>query len=84
MFAFNPRTLSSAFAVTGALPGPNPVVHIAADVFLPGSYDVAPQGKQRTLLGYPHCRESLDLRKGKTYLIMGMSNDIFKDEQEQT
>lgn len=84
MFAFKPRTLSSVFAVTGALPGPVPVVYIAADVFFPGSYDVAPLGKQRTFLGYSHCRQSIGLQKGKTFLIMGMSNDIYKDEQEQT
>lgn len=84
MFVFKPRTLSSLFAVTGALPEPVPVVYIADDVFFPGSYDVAPLGKLRTFLGYPHCRESIALVKGKTYLIMGMSNDIYKDEQEQT
>uniref|UniRef100_A0A8C9WWG2 Anaphylatoxin-like domain-containing protein n=1 Tax=Sander lucioperca TaxID=283035 RepID=A0A8C9WWG2_SANLU len=28
-------------------------------------------GKRRTFLSYPHCRESLDLGTGKTYLIMG-------------
>lgn len=78
MFAFKPRTLSSVFAVTV------PVVYIAADVFFPGSYDVAPLGKQRTFLGYSHCRQSIGLQKGKTFLIMGMSNDIYKDEQEQT
>ncbi|TNM85908.1 hypothetical protein fugu_008179 [Takifugu bimaculatus] len=49
-----------------------------------GSSDVAPLGQLRTFLGYPHCRETIGLLKGKTYLIMGMSNDIYKDEQEQT
>eukprot|EP00066_Takifugu_rubripes_P028718 XP_011617984.1 PREDICTED: complement C3-like isoform X1 [Takifugu rubripes] len=49
-----------------------------------GSYDVAPLGQLRTFLGYPHCRQTIGLLKGKTYLIMGMSNDIYKDEQEQT
>uniref|UniRef100_A0A3Q3G355 Complement C3 n=1 Tax=Labrus bergylta TaxID=56723 RepID=A0A3Q3G355_9LABR len=46
-----------------------------------GSYDVGPRGKLRTFLSYQHCRESLDLEKGKTYLIMGTSKDIHKDEQ---
>lgn len=59
-------------------------VHIASDVLFPGSHDVGPQGKQRTFLGYTHCRESIGLAKGKTYLIMGTSRDIYKDEQEQT
>lgn len=58
--------------------------YIAADVFFSGSYDVGPQGKQRLFLGYPHCRETIGLIKGKTYLIMGMSNDIYKDDQAQT
>lgn len=82
MFAFKPRTLLSVFPVTGALPFP--VIYIAADVFFPGSYDVATLGKERTFLSYPHCRQSIGLLKGKTYLIMGMSTDIYKDEQEQT
>lgn len=58
--------------------------HIASDVLFPGSYDVGPQGKLRMFLGYPHCRDSIGLVKGKTYLIMGTSRDIHKDEQEQT
>uniref|UniRef100_A0A8D0A7R9 Complement C3-like n=1 Tax=Sander lucioperca TaxID=283035 RepID=A0A8D0A7R9_SANLU len=36
--------------------------------------------KQRTFLRYPHCRKSLDLETGKTYLIMGTSKDIDKDD----
>uniref|UniRef100_A0A4W6DX42 Complement component c3a, duplicate 5 n=1 Tax=Lates calcarifer TaxID=8187 RepID=A0A4W6DX42_LATCA len=45
--------------------------------------DVGPQGKLRTFLSFPHCREALDLRKGKNYLIMGASKDIHKDDQGQ-
>lgn len=52
--------------------------------FFPGSYDVAAQGKHRIFLAYPQCRDSINLKKGSTYLIMGMSTDIYKDDQEQT
>ncbi|KAM7418856.1 hypothetical protein PAMA_016130 [Pampus argenteus] len=45
-----------------------------------GTYDVGPQGNLRTFLSYPHCREALDLGKGKTFLIMGSSKDIHKDD----
>uniref|UniRef100_H3DL28 Complement component c3a, duplicate 5 n=1 Tax=Tetraodon nigroviridis TaxID=99883 RepID=H3DL28_TETNG len=48
-----------------------------------GSYDVGPQGKQRVFLGFPNCRKSIGLVKGKTYLIMGLSTDIYKDEKNQ-
>ncbi|XP_029003662.1 complement C3-like isoform X2 [Betta splendens] len=47
-----------------------------------GSFDVGPQGN-RTYLGYPHCRVGLGLETGKTYLIMGTSKDIYKDEKKQ-
>ncbi|XP_072240558.1 complement C3-like isoform X2 [Leuresthes tenuis] len=46
-----------------------------------GSVDLALNGKIRTFLGYIHCRELLDLRASKTYLIMGSSADIYKEEQ---
>nr|ADU33222.1 complement component c3 [Epinephelus coioides] len=54
------------------------------EVIKEGSYDVGPVNKMRTFLSYPHCRDSLDLATGKTYLIMGTSSDIHRDEQEQT
>ncbi|XP_040891542.1 complement C3-like [Toxotes jaculatrix] len=54
------------------------------DVIKEGSSDVGPQGKLRTFLSYPHCRESLDLVQGKTYLIMGTSKDIHRDDQNQS
>uniref|UniRef100_A0A8C9X2S2 Anaphylatoxin-like domain-containing protein n=1 Tax=Sander lucioperca TaxID=283035 RepID=A0A8C9X2S2_SANLU len=38
----------------------------------------------RTFLSYPHCRESLDLGTGKTYLIMGTSKDIHRDDRHQS
>ncbi|XP_047199325.1 complement C3-like [Hippoglossus stenolepis] len=53
------------------------------EVIKEGSFDVGPQGKKRTFLSYPHCRESLDLGEDRTYLIMGTSKDIHRDEQHQ-
>ncbi|KAK9519701.1 hypothetical protein VZT92_022411 [Zoarces viviparus] len=49
-----------------------------------GSKDVRPLNELRTLLSYPHCRELLDLRTGKNYLIMGTSKDIHRDDQDQS
>ncbi|XP_035993186.1 complement C3 [Fundulus heteroclitus] len=49
-----------------------------------GSIDVGPGGKLRTFLSYQHCRDTLNLVKGKTYLIMGSSKDIHRDDQKQT
>ncbi|KAK9539845.1 hypothetical protein VZT92_002334 [Zoarces viviparus] len=49
-----------------------------------GSKDVGPLNKVRTLLSYPHCREPLDLRTGNSYLIMGASTDIYRDDQAQS
>ncbi|XP_036067509.1 complement C3 isoform X2 [Oryzias melastigma] len=48
-----------------------------------GSTDVGPMGKLRIFFSYPHCREALNLVKGKTYLIMGSSGDIYRDEKQQ-
>ncbi|XP_028450258.1 complement C3-like [Perca flavescens] len=53
------------------------------EVIREGSLDVGPLNKQRRFLSYPHCRDSLDLGTGKTYLIMGMSKDIYRDDQHQ-
>ncbi|XP_029287432.1 complement C3a.1 [Cottoperca gobio] len=49
-----------------------------------GNSDVGPLNKLRTFLSYPHCRESLDLVTGKTFLIMGTSQDIHRDDQHQS
>ncbi|KAJ4921748.1 hypothetical protein JOQ06_016458 [Pogonophryne albipinna] len=49
-----------------------------------GTFDVGPLNKLRTFLSYPHCRESLDLVQGKTYLIMGTSGDVHRDDAHQT
>uniref|UniRef100_UPI0037E81A37 complement C3-like n=1 Tax=Semicossyphus pulcher TaxID=241346 RepID=UPI0037E81A37 len=46
-----------------------------------GSYDVGPRGKLRPFLSYQHCRESLGLKPEKTYLIMGTSKDIHRDDR---
>ncbi|TWW59519.1 Complement C3 [Takifugu flavidus] len=54
------------------------------EVIKSGSSDVAPQGKLRPFLSYQHCRESLGLTKGKTYLLMGSSKDIHRDDRAQT
>ncbi|XP_037619826.1 complement C3-like [Sebastes umbrosus] len=54
------------------------------EVIKEGSFDVGPLNKSRTFLSYPHCRESLDLGTGKTYLIMGSSKDIQRDDQHQS
>uniref|UniRef100_A0A672ZMY3 NTR domain-containing protein n=1 Tax=Sphaeramia orbicularis TaxID=375764 RepID=A0A672ZMY3_9TELE len=48
-----------------------------------GSYDVGPQGRLRPFLGYQHCREALDLRPNKTYLVMGTASNIHRNEQVQ-
>uniref|UniRef100_A0A3B3C6T3 NTR domain-containing protein n=1 Tax=Oryzias melastigma TaxID=30732 RepID=A0A3B3C6T3_ORYME len=49
-----------------------------------GSTDVSPKGNLREFVNYPHCREALNLVEGKTYLIMGSSGDIYRDEKQQT
>uniref|UniRef100_A0A3Q3B616 Complement C3-like n=1 Tax=Kryptolebias marmoratus TaxID=37003 RepID=A0A3Q3B616_KRYMA len=56
------------------------ILHVVKE----GSSDVGPQNKQRLFLSYPHCREVLDLEKGKTYLIMGTSKDIYADGQSRS
>ncbi|XP_053187531.1 complement C3-like [Scomber japonicus] len=49
-----------------------------------GNDDVGPLDKVRLFLSYPHCREALDLQVGKSFLIMGTSKDINRDEEHQT
>lgn len=53
-------------------------------VLITESYDGSLPGKMCTFLSSPHCREALDLRKGKTYLIMGASEGLHKDEASQS
>uniref|UniRef100_A0A665W150 NTR domain-containing protein n=1 Tax=Echeneis naucrates TaxID=173247 RepID=A0A665W150_ECHNA len=54
------------------------------DVIKEGSVDVYLQGKTRVFLSPPHCRESLDLRPGSDYLIMGASRDIQRGNTRDT
>uniref|UniRef100_UPI003AAF2771 complement C3-like n=1 Tax=Centroberyx gerrardi TaxID=166262 RepID=UPI003AAF2771 len=51
------------------------------EVIKEGSFDVGVQGQLRAFLSYPHCRETLGLGKGKDYLIMGTSRDMYRDEK---
>lgn len=46
--------------------------------------DVGPLGKLRPFLCFQHRRAALNLKKGKTYLIMGMAEDIYLDKKRQT
>ncbi|XP_036954098.1 complement C3-like [Acanthopagrus latus] len=41
-------------------------------------------GKPFRFISHPHCRAALDLRPGKTYLIMAGSKDIHRDEQSRS
>lgn len=50
----------------------------------PGSYDVGPLGQSRSFLSYAHCREYLNMVKGKTYLIMGVSKQIYRDDAQRS
>nr|XP_020511756.1 complement C3-like [Labrus bergylta] len=54
------------------------------EVIKEGNNDVAPLGKLRTFLSLMHCRASLGLTKGKTYLIMGASKYIQILQQDQS
>ena len=47
-----------------------------------GSSDKSPLGKQRIFLGYSHCRESIGLSSGKSYLIMGTLDNTEKIDDE--
>ncbi|CAL8330687.1 unnamed protein product [Lota lota] len=47
-----------------------------------GSSDKSPVGKQRTFIGYSHCRQSLGLRRDNTYLIMGTLENTEKTGDE--
>ena len=46
--------------------------------------DVGPLDKLREFLSFQHCRDGLNLKIGKTYLIMGVAQDIRKDEENQS
>ncbi|CAL8285588.1 unnamed protein product [Arctogadus glacialis] len=47
-----------------------------------GSSDKSPLGKHRIFLGYSHCRESIGLSPGKSYLIMGTLDNTEKIDDE--
>ncbi|XP_051799749.1 complement C3-like [Acanthochromis polyacanthus] len=54
------------------------------EVIKGGSLDAAPLNELRIFISHQHCREALGLQKGKTYLVMGSSEDIHSDDQRQT
>ncbi|XP_033985455.1 complement C3-like [Trematomus bernacchii] len=54
------------------------------EVIKEGTFDVGPLNELRTFLSFLHCRKSLDLVVGKTYLFMGTSDDIHRDDAHQT
>ena len=41
---------------------------------------MAAHGQLRVFLSFQHCRENLNLTKDGTYLIMGTSKDMYKDD----
>ncbi|XP_017281100.1 complement C3 isoform X2 [Kryptolebias marmoratus] len=52
-----------------------------SQVIKEGMRDMAVEGKLRKFLGKKSCRDSLDLKTGKSYLIMGSSKSIQRDEE---
>ncbi|XP_041830696.1 complement C3-like [Melanotaenia boesemani] len=52
------------------------------DEVLKQGIDTDLQGKLRSFIGVPHCREALGLTTDKTYLIMGSSRNIHRDESQ--
>ncbi|XP_036383937.1 complement C3-like [Megalops cyprinoides] len=42
--------------------------------------DTGVTGKERIFMAHPYCREAIDLTEGKTYLIMGKSDDLIRGE----
>ncbi|TNN47474.1 Complement C3 [Liparis tanakae] len=57
-------------------------LYVFSYILITGTYDVNSLNKLCTFLSQLHCRESLDLKKGKEYLIMGASKDIYIDEEK--
>ncbi|XP_053199940.1 complement C3-like [Scomber japonicus] len=49
-----------------------------------GTSDVGPLDKDRFFLSYPRCRVALGLLIGKTFLIMGTSKDVYRDDKHET
>uniref|UniRef100_A0A671XRH2 NTR domain-containing protein n=1 Tax=Sparus aurata TaxID=8175 RepID=A0A671XRH2_SPAAU len=54
------------------------------DIIKEAICDVGPLDKLREFLSFQHCRDGLNLKIGKTYLIMGVAQDIRKDEENQS
>ncbi|XP_046890664.1 complement C3-like [Hypomesus transpacificus] len=48
---------------------------------LKGGIDKGAMGNLREFVAFALCRESLDLQKGKTYLLMGVSKDVYKPRE---
>ncbi|KAJ8246296.1 hypothetical protein GJAV_G00265990 [Gymnothorax javanicus] len=49
------------------------------DVIQEGT-DPGVEGRRRTFMAHPYCREAIGLMAGKSYLIMGRSEDLIKGE----
>uniref|UniRef100_A0A3B3S7N0 Complement C3 n=1 Tax=Paramormyrops kingsleyae TaxID=1676925 RepID=A0A3B3S7N0_9TELE len=47
----------------------------------PGT-DTGVQGQRRQFISHPYCRDAIDLQVGKTYLLMGKSEDLVKSDKE--
>uniref|UniRef100_A0A3B4F898 Complement C3-like n=1 Tax=Pundamilia nyererei TaxID=303518 RepID=A0A3B4F898_9CICH len=53
------------------------------EVIKEGNTDVGPEGQPRIFISSQHCREAQGLTASKTYLIMGTSKDIYKDDEKR-
>lgn len=53
-------------------------------ISITGTVDSDSLGKLRKFITFPFCRSSLDLRIGKTYLIMGTGRDVSVGANAQT
>ncbi|KAJ8349213.1 hypothetical protein AAFF_G00179160 [Aldrovandia affinis] len=53
---------------------------LVEDVIKEGT-DTKVKGKECIFVAHPYCRKPIDLEEGKTYLIMGKSDDLIKGEE---
>uniref|UniRef100_A0A3P9BDD7 Complement C3-like n=1 Tax=Maylandia zebra TaxID=106582 RepID=A0A3P9BDD7_9CICH len=53
------------------------------EVIKEGNTDVGPEGQPRIFISSQHCRKAQGLTASKTYLIMGTSKDIYKDDEKR-
>ncbi|XP_048869003.1 complement C3-like isoform X1 [Brienomyrus brachyistius] len=44
--------------------------------------DTGVQGQRRQFISHPYCRDAIDLQVGKTYLLMGKSDDLMKGDKD--